>query len=97
MKGQTLNRRKFFTILGAGSAALAVKLLQKEVRSADSSARNNISDAKRQPEYHLNAGKISGKVVVVSVKNAVVDDLPVEAVAQDASEIDARTDQSEES
>ncbi len=85
MKGRTLNRRKFFTILGAGGAALAVKPLSgktSDLMQTSSKPATNISDAVKTARTSSSMpGKFPGKVVVVKNKNAVVDDLPVEAVA----------------
>jgi len=85
MKGKTLNRRKFFTILGAGGAALAVKPLSgktSDLMQTSSKPATNISDAVKTARTSSSMpGKFPGKVVVVKNKNAVVDDLPVEAVA----------------
>ena len=85
MKRKTLNRRKFFTILGAGGAALAVKPLSgrtSDLMQTSSKPATNISDAVKTARTSSSMpGKFPGKVVVVKNKNAVVDDLPVEAVA----------------
>jgi len=85
MKGRTLNRRKFFTILGAGGAALAVKPLSgktSDLMQTSSKPATNISDAVKTARTSSSMpGKFPGKVVVVKNKNAVVDDMPVEAVA----------------
>lgn len=85
MKGRTLNRRKFFTILGAGGAALAIKPLSgktSDLMQTSSKPATNISDAVKTARTSSSMpGKFPGKVVVVKNKNAVVDDMPVEAVA----------------
>ncbi|MBP1666912.1 MAG: hypothetical protein H6Q23_1772 [Bacteroidetes bacterium] len=85
MKRKTLNRRKFFTILGAGGAALAVKPLSgrtSDLMQTSSKPATNISDAVKTARTSSSMpGKFPGKVVVVKNKNAVVDDLPVEAAA----------------
>lgn len=85
MKRKTLNRRKFFTILGAGGAALAVKPLsgkRSDLMQTSSKPATNISDAVKTARTSSSMpGKFPGKVVVVKNKNAVVDDMPVEAVA----------------
>jgi uncharacterized protein (DUF362 family) len=85
MKGRTLNRRKFFTILGAGGAALAIKPLSGKtsvLMQTSSKPATNISDAVKTARTSSSMpGKFPGKVVVVKNKNAVVDNMPVEAVA----------------
>ena len=85
MKGRTLNRRKFFTILGAGGAALAIKPLSgktSDLMQTSSKPATNISDAVKTARTSSSMpGKFPGKVVIVKNKNAVVDDMPVEAVA----------------
>ena len=79
------NRRKFFTVLGAGSAMLAVNpykgfaagSLQEKQKPA-----TNIQDAGKTPRT-LNSmpGIYPGKVVEVKHAGAVVNNEPVEAVA----------------
>jgi len=85
MKRETLNRRKFFTILGAGGAVLAVKPLSAISSNQDktvSKPATNIIDAGKHPGTSASMpGKFPGKVVIVKDKNSVVDDLPVEAAA----------------
>jgi hypothetical protein len=85
MKGKTLNRRKFFTILGAGGAALAstplISLASENLQVQDKPA-TNISDAgKKLRNSDSMPGKFPGKVILVKNSNAVVNDVPVEAVA----------------
>ena len=85
MKRRILNRRKFFTILGAGSAVLAIKPLSgfssNSVQTTLKPA-TNISDAGKNPRTSASMpGKFPGKVVVVKNINSVVNDFPVEAVA----------------
>lgn len=85
MKGRSLNRRKFFTILGAGGAALAVKPLSgipANLIQATSKPSTNISDAAKIPRISASMpGKYPGKVVLVKNINSVVSDVPVEAAA----------------
>jgi Domain of unknown function (DUF362) len=85
MKRKTLNRRKFFTIIGAGGAALAIKPISGISSTLDqtiSKPATNISDAGKQPRTSTSMpGRFPGKVVIVKNKNSVVDDLPVEAAA----------------
>jgi uncharacterized protein (DUF362 family) len=85
MRGRTLNRRRFFTILGAGGASLAVKPLsglstnQVQVTSKPST---NISDASKKPRTSASMpGKFPGRVVLIKNINSVVNDVPVEAAA----------------
>jgi hypothetical protein len=85
MKRKTLDRRKFFTILGAGGAVLAINPLSDISSNLDQTASKpatNISDAGIHPRTSASMpGKFPGKVVVVKNKSSVVDDVPVEAVA----------------
>jgi uncharacterized protein (DUF362 family) len=85
MKGKPLNRRKFFTILGAGSAALAVKPfigLAADKEQAKPKPATNISDAAKTPRHPGSMpGIYPGKVIMVKNPYAVVNDEPVEAVA----------------
>jgi uncharacterized protein (DUF362 family) len=85
MKGKTLDRRKFFTIIGAGGAALAstplISLASENLQLQNKSA-TNISDAGKKPRNSDSMpGKFPGKVILVKNSNAVVNDVPVEAVA----------------
>ncbi|MCX6330652.1 MAG: DUF362 domain-containing protein [Bacteroidia bacterium] len=85
MKRSSLNRRKFFTLLGAGSAALVVKPLiglASEKEQAKPKPATNIKDAAKTPRKPESMpGKYPGKVILVRNQNAVVNDVPVEAVA----------------
>jgi hypothetical protein len=85
MKRPSLNRRKFFTLLGAGSAALAVKPLiglASENEQAKPKPSTNIKDASKTPRVPGSMpGKYPGKVIMVNNPAAVVNDEPVEAVA----------------
>jgi Domain of unknown function (DUF362) len=85
MKGRTLNRRRFFTILGAGGASLAVKPLSGISTNrvqATSKPSTNIRDAAKNPRTSASMpGKFPGKVILVKNINSVVDDIPVEAAA----------------
>ncbi len=85
MKRKSLSRRKFFNILGAGSAILAVKpltgLASGNIQAKPKPA-TNIADAEKSPGAPSSMpGKYPGKVVLVTNKDAVVNDVPVEAVA----------------
>jgi uncharacterized protein (DUF362 family) len=82
MKKNTLNRRKFFTVLGAGSATLAIKplkVLASDLIQAQSKPSTNISDAGKYPRTSLSMpGKFPGKVIHVRNTKSVVNDEPVE-------------------
>ncbi len=86
MKKNALNRRKFFTLLGAGSAALAVKPASI-IASAPPAAKmdkpsTNIADAAKTPrtEWSL-PGKFPGKVIQLTNSQSVIDNVPVESEA----------------
>ncbi len=85
MKRKFLNRRRFFTLLGAGSAALAFKPLKgftAETEQAKPKPSTNIGDAAKAPRHAGSMpGKYPGKVVMVKNSAAVVNDEPVEEVA----------------
>lgn len=85
MKGKSLNRRKFFTILGAGGAVLAtgrLKVLASDPIRELSKPATNISDAGKTPRnIGSMPGKYPGKVVIVRNSASVVNDLPVELAA----------------
>ncbi len=85
MKGNSLNRRKFFTILGAGSAVLAtgsLKGLASNGFRETAKPSTNISEAARTPRNQNSMpGKYPGKVVWVKNTKSVVNDQPVELVA----------------
>ncbi len=85
MKRNSLNRRKFFTILGAGSAALATKPLslfasKSEVR-IDKPATNIADAAKIARTAGSMPGKFPGKVIHVKNAAAVLNGEPVEQEA----------------
>ena len=81
----TLNRRKFFTILGAGSAAIAVKplsLLASELASVQDKPSTNINEAGKTPRNERSMpGKYPGRVIHIKNASAVVNDEPVETAA----------------
>jgi hypothetical protein len=85
MKGKSLNRRKFVTILGAGSAAIAMKpvsLLATDPVQTITKPATNIADAAKIARNSLSMpGKYPGKVVHVKNLRAVVNDIPVEKEA----------------
>lgn len=85
MKKSKLNRRKFFTLLGAGGAVLAMQPVgamtpgqpQDKAKPA-----TNISDAQKIPRIAASMpGKFPGKVVLVKDPRSVADDVPVEGIA----------------
>lgn len=85
MKKRTLNRRRFFTVLGAGGAALAaapsVSLASLSQQSQEKPA-TNISEASKHPRKSVSMpGSYPGRVVMVRNINSVVNDEPVEAIA----------------
>jgi uncharacterized protein (DUF362 family) len=85
MKGKSLNRRKFFTILGAGGAAMTISPLVTRASFSQQSQTKpvtNINDALKVPRKPESMpGKYSGRVVLIKHKDAVVNDEPVEAAA----------------
>jgi hypothetical protein len=85
MKSKTLNRRKFFTILGAGGASLAatsVSDLASGNQLDQVKPATNITDAGKKPRNSASMpGKFPGKVIRVLNPGAVVNDVPVEAIA----------------
>ena len=83
--GKSLNRRRFFTLLGAGGASLAARPLhamgtaenQEQAKPA-----TNISDAaKTARKPGSMPGRFPGQVVIARDPNSVIDDVPVESVA----------------
>jgi uncharacterized protein (DUF362 family) len=85
MKGKNLNRRKFFTLLGVGGAAIAARPifgLASDDFQAQAKPATNIADASKNPRTASSMpGKYPGKVVLVKNEKSVVNDEPVEAVA----------------
>ncbi len=81
----TLNRRKFFTVFGAGSAALAAKPLSSlanVVPQPPEVPATNIADALKSPRTSFSMpGKFPGKVITLKNARAVVNDQPVEEEA----------------
>jgi uncharacterized protein (DUF362 family) len=85
MKENSLNRRKFFSILGAGSAVLASEPLSLfgsfPVPDPEKPA-TNILDAAKIPRTELSMpGKYPGKVILVKNSKAVLKNEPVEKEA----------------
>lgn len=80
-----LNRRKFFTILGMGGAALAAKpirIVASGKMQESAKPVTNISDAAKIPRNEFSMpGKYPGKVVLVKNTRAVVNDVPDELAA----------------
>ena len=83
--GKSLNRRRFFTLLGAGGASLAARpLLAMGTAENQEQAKpaTNISDAaKTARKPGSMPGRFPGKVVIARDPNYVIDDVPVESVA----------------
>jgi uncharacterized protein (DUF362 family) len=85
MKGSSLNRRKFFTIVGAGSTILALKpfssLATGLIQTKDK-PDTNIKEASRIPRSRLSMpGKFPGRVVLIKNPKAVINDEPIEQEA----------------
>lgn len=87
MKGRYLNRRKFFTLIGAGGAALAVTPafgLASGNQQTKTRPDTNIKDALKSPRTPDSMpGKYPGKVILVKSRKAVMNDEPDEVVAYD--------------
>jgi len=86
MKRNYLNRRRFFALLGAGTAAMAVKplkgIIPETAFQAKQKPSTNIADAMKQPRTATSMpGKFPGIVVQVISTKSVIDDEPVEAEA----------------
>jgi uncharacterized protein (DUF362 family) len=85
MSKKPLTRRRFVSILGAGSALLAAKPLAgitSETIQPKPKPATNIKDAGKTPRKPTSMpGKYPGKVVMVKNPAAVVKDEPVEAIA----------------
>ena len=85
MKENSLNRRRFFTLLGAGSAALAAKplsVLGSTAKTISDKPATNIADAAKaaRTEWSM-PGKFPGKVVQIKNSRAVINNEPVEQEA----------------
>ena len=85
MKRNSLNRRKFFTLLGAGSAALATKpfsLFASKGEAIPDKPATNIADAAKSARTAWSMpGKFPGKVIHVKNAAAVLNGEPIEREA----------------
>ncbi|MBN1415208.1 MAG: DUF362 domain-containing protein [Bacteroidales bacterium] len=85
MKRNSLNRRKFVTLLGAGSAALAARpwsLIASELVPNQDKPATNIGDAVKIPRTDWSMpGKYPGRVIHIRNPKAVINDEPVEQEA----------------
>jgi len=85
MKGKSINRRRFVTLLGAGGAAMAVRpatAISSHNLQTKTKPGTNISDAAKNPRKSTSMpGLFPGKVVLVKNTKSVVNDEPVESVA----------------
>jgi uncharacterized protein (DUF362 family) len=93
MKSNSLNRRKFFTLIGTGSLAIVFRSLSnhafgqsnnqpKNQIQTQTKPATNIADAAKIPRNASSMpGKYPGKVVHVKNVKAVINDEPVEAEA----------------
>lgn len=85
MTQNNLNRRKFFTLIGAGTAALALKpvnVLAEELVQTQEKPATNIKDASKIARSAASMpGKFPGKVIRINNAKAVVNDVPAEKEA----------------
>jgi len=85
MKGKSINRRKFFTVLGVGGATLAARPVigfGSEDQQTQVKPATNINDAGKTPRLSTSMpGRFPGKVVLVKNMNSVINDIPVEEAA----------------
>ena len=93
MKRKTINRRKFFTLIGTGSVALAAQPLTnfvmaqpenkpESLQQQQAKPLTNINDASKTPRTPESMpGKFPGKVIHVKNSKAVINNEPVEAEA----------------
>lgn len=85
MKANSLDRRKFVTLVGAGSLALAanpLSVISAPIEPAPDKPATNIADASKTPRHEFSMpGRYPGKVVQVKNGKAVVNGTPVEEEA----------------
>jgi uncharacterized protein (DUF362 family) len=85
MNQKYLNRRRFLTLLGAGTAVVAAEplsALSSGTMQTNGKPATNISDAmKVKRTGNSMPGRFPGKVVIVKNNNAVFNDEPVETAA----------------
>jgi hypothetical protein len=93
MKRNSLNRRKFFALLGTGSLAIAAQSISNLVMGENqvgtqttpqtqAKPETNIKDAAKTPRTSTSMpGKFPGKVIHVKNSKAVVNDEPMETEA----------------
>jgi uncharacterized protein (DUF362 family) len=85
MKHKSINRRRFFRLLGAGGAAIAVRpavAISSQSQQTKTKPGTNISDAAKNPRKSTSMpGLFPGKVVLVKNVKSVINDEPVESVA----------------
>jgi hypothetical protein len=85
MKGKSINRRKFFSLIGAGGAILAAKpvigLASEHFQVQDKPATNIRDAAKTARKPYSIPGLFPGRVVIVKNAKSVVNNVPVEAEA----------------
>ncbi len=85
MKVNSLDRRKFVTLVGAGSLALAAKpfsVISAPFEPAPDKPSTNIADAAKTPRHEFSMpGRYPGKVVQVRNGKAVANGIPVEEEA----------------
>lgn len=83
--GINLNRRKFFRVVGAGSAIIAARPMSLIAEMQDKQSTKpatNVADAQKIARIAYSMpGKFPGKVVLVKDKNSVISDEPVESAA----------------
>lgn len=85
MKANMLNRRKFFSFLGTGTVALALKpwqVMGSNTVFNDDKPLTNIADAAKTPRNKWSMpGAYPGRVISVKNTKAVINDEPVEEEA----------------
>lgn len=86
MKGKSFNRRRFFTLIGAGTAAMAANplkgIITENIFQSNPKPATNIADASKHPRLVTSMpGKFPGRVVKVLNNRSVVNDEPVDSEA----------------